>query len=97
MKSITAAAFAELDREACTILDLRDDPAGQKIAGAVCIPFAQIPMKISTLPKERPVYVLCQTGSISREVAEILTDRGYDAYNIEGGYAAYVVHQLTKG
>ena len=26
------------------------------------------------------------------EVAEILEDRGYDVYNIDGGYASYIVN-----
>jgi peroxiredoxin family protein len=35
------------------------------------------------------VYVFCRTGDFSKEIAEELNDRGYDVYNVEGGYDAY--------
>ncbi|MBR2282902.1 MAG: DsrE/DsrF/DrsH-like family protein [Ruminococcus sp.] len=35
------------------------------------------------------MYLICSVGDLSEEVAEILTDRGYEAYSIEGGYKAY--------
>jgi tRNA(Ile)-lysidine synthase TilS/MesJ len=43
-----------------------------------------------------PVYVLCHTGDNSREIVELLTQKGYDAANIEGGYRAYLRLQLSR-
>ena len=39
--------------------------------------------------EERQRGTVCRTGDWSEEVTEILTDRGYDAYNVEGGFKAY--------
>jgi peroxiredoxin family protein/TusA-related sulfurtransferase len=41
------------------------------------------------LPKEKAIYVICSTGDLSEQVTEILTERNYNAYNVEGGYQAY--------
>lgn len=92
IKRITAGEFLSLDRENVTVLDLResDEVLVKKLGGAVNIPFSKFTSRIDELDKSKPVYVLCRTGDLSEEVTEILTDRGYDAYNIEGGYDALV-------
>ena len=91
VKSISAEQFSALDFDAVTLLDLReeDEVLVAGIEGAINIPFSEIGKKLDTVPKEKPVYVFCRTGDWSEEVTEILTDRGYDAYNVEGGFKAY--------
>ena len=91
VKSISAEEFAGLDFSKVTLLDLReeDEVLVAGIEGAVNIPFSQIGSKLSSVPKELPVYVFCRTGDWSEEVAEILAERGYDVYNVEGGFRAY--------
>ena len=41
------------------------------------IPFSELTKRLSEVDKSKPVYVLQETY------------RGYDAYNIDGGYKAY--------
>lgn len=91
VKSISAEEFAGLDFSKVTLLDLReeDEVLVSGIEGAVNIPFSQIGSRLSSVPKELPVYVFCRTGDWSEEVTEILTERGYEAYNVEGGFRAY--------
>ena len=98
MKSINAADISALNTEKVTLLDLRDREEFKLkgIAGSINVPFYEISTGLSQLPKGKPVYVLCRTGKLSCEVIEILEDRGYDAYNINGGYAAYIVHLVSK-
>ena len=93
MKSINAAELSALDTEKVLLLDIRsrEEFENNGIKGSVNVPFDEISTGLSRLPKDKPVYVLCRTGDLSEEVAEILDDRGYDVYNIEGGYAAYIV------
>lgn len=93
MKSINAAELSALDMEKVLLLDIRsrEEFENNGIKGSVNVPFDEISTGLSKLPKDKPVYVLCRTGDLSEEVAEILEDRGYDVYNIEGGYAAYIV------
>lgn len=59
------------------------------IKGATNIPFANFGKAIGSVPKDKPIYVFCRTGDWSEQAVEVLTDRGYDAYNVEGGYQAY--------
>lgn len=91
LKSIRPEAFASLDFSAVTLLDLRepDEVLVSGIQWAINIPFSEIGKKLDTVPKDKPVYVFCRTGDWSEEVTELLTDRGYDAWNVEGGYKAF--------
>lgn len=91
VKNISAEEFAKLDFSRVTLLDLREEAevlvAG--IDGAINIPFSQTARRLDEVSKELPVYVFCRTGDWSEEVAEILADRGYDVYNLVGGFKAY--------
>ena len=93
MKRINAVEINGLDTEKVLLLDIRSREEFEMngIEGSVNVPFDEISAGLSKLPKDKPVYVLCRTGDLSEEVAEILEDRGYDVYNIEGGHAAYIV------
>jgi peroxiredoxin family protein/rhodanese-related sulfurtransferase/TusA-related sulfurtransferase len=97
IKSISPQQFLALDRSAVTLLDLRepDEVLVKGIDGAINIPFSKIANGLDAIPRDKPVYVFCRTGDWSSEVVEILTDRGYDAYNVEGGFQAYE-EQLKK-
>ena len=92
IQSISIEQFLALDLCSVTLLDLRepDEVLMGSIDGAMNIPLAQISKKLDSVPREKPVYVFCSTGDWSREITEILLDRGYEAYNVEGGYSAYV-------
>ena len=91
IKTISAEDFASLDFDTITLLDLRDanEVLFAGIEGAINIPFSEIGKKLYTLPKEKPVYVFCRTGDWSEEVTELLSDCGYDAYNVKGGFKAF--------
>jgi len=93
MKSINAAKISALDTEKELLLDIRsrEEFKNNGIKGSVNVPFDEISTGLSKLPMDKPIYVLCRTGDLSEEVAEILEDRGYDVYNVEGGHAAYIV------
>ena len=93
MKRINASEITALDTGKVLLLDIRSrkEFESNSIKGSVNVPFDEISSGLSKLPKDKPVYVLCRTGDLSEEVAEILEDRGYDVYNIEGGHAAYIV------
>ncbi len=89
---ISAEEFAEVDLTQVSVVDLRDENlrlAQGEIPGAYNVPLSQIGTGLKGLPAEKPVYVICNTGDFSAEVAEVLADRGYEAYDVEGGFAAY--------
>ena len=43
----------------------------------------------------RKLVVLCRFGRISADAVDLMREAGYDAYNLEGGYGAYV-YQLAS-
>jgi peroxiredoxin family protein/rhodanese-related sulfurtransferase/TusA-related sulfurtransferase len=89
-KEISAEKFVALDKSKITVLDIRenDELIVYPIAEALHVPFSAFTDKVDTIPKDKPVYVLCSTGSLSEQVAEILADRDYDVYNVAGGVKA---------
>ncbi|MBO4865313.1 MAG: DsrE/DsrF/DrsH-like family protein [Ruminococcus sp.] len=91
IKHISAEDFLKIDKSGITLLDIREEYEVQikPIDSAVNIPFSVLTKRLSEVDKNKPVYVMCSTGDLSKEITEILTDMGYDAYNIDGGYAAY--------
>ena len=95
--NISAEDFIKLDKSGVTVLDVRekDDVLINKLEGAVNLPFSKITSGISEIDKTKPVYVICRTGDLSEEVAEILADRGFDAYNVIGGYDALTAYIKT--
>ncbi len=38
------------------------------------------------LDKSKPVYLYCRSGNRSGKSAKILQDKGYEVYNVSGGY-----------
>ena len=77
------------------LIDIRDREMYEfgTIPGAINIPLDEI-KRLYHLPKDKDVYVFCQAGEISGEIAEILSDAGYNAYNLTGGYREYLRNSI---
>lgn len=88
IKSISAEEFIKLNLNKIHIIDLRERETVElhPFSKALNFPFSQIWSDIDNIPKDKPVYVFCHSGEISRQVVRILMQRGYDAVNIQGGY-----------
>ena len=73
------------------LLDVRDEALYVRgtIPGAVNLPMSKL-RELFTLPKEKRVFVFCQSDEFSREVTELLTDEGYDATDLVGGYRQFL-------
>ena len=58
-----------------------------RIAGALHIPLNDVMAGVGTevLEIAKPVAVICRTGNRSELAAMMLTARGFDATNVEGG------------
>lgn len=89
-KNFPAKDFHKIDLKSATLLDIREpsEVIVRPVSGTIQIPFFDLSKKIDSIPKDKPVYVFCSTGDRSEQVAEILADRDYDVYNIEGGLDA---------
>ncbi|NMM93573.1 rhodanese-like domain-containing protein [Bifidobacterium oedipodis] len=90
-RHITPAEFDRLDHSAITLLDLRDpaEVAAHPVPDAINAPIDPLAQVLRSVPNDKPVVVFCTEGWWSAEVAEILTDRGYDVASLDGGYRAY--------
>lgn len=81
-----------------TLLDTRTpmEYARGKADGFINIPVDDLRERLSEIPKDKPVYVMCQSGLRSYLSCRILTQNGYDCYNFSGGYRFYDIVKRGK-
>ena len=60
----------------------------QHLDGAINIPLYFIRLKLSTLNQGKKYVVCCDTGRRSSAGAYILSERGFQAYVLQGGISA---------
>lgn len=80
------------------IIDIRDaaDFEKETYPGAVNIYWEELATHMDEIRKDCPVYLLCYTGQKSEEIAEELTEQGYEIYSIKNGYRAWLKMKLSK-
>lgn len=74
------------------VIDARDKDqyAKEHIPGAVNIEWRQVLAKRSSIPKDKPVLIYCNTGSLSAQAGFALRIAGYDNLRIlQGGFAEW--------
>lgn len=74
------------------VLDVREYPeyAAARIPGAQLVPYRELRRRRGEIPRDRPVYVVCQAGVRSRKAQRRLRELGFhDVWNIEGGLRAW--------
>lgn len=59
------------------------------VDGFLNIPVDDLRNRLDELNKEKPVYVMCQSGLRSYIASCILAGNGFDAYNFSGGFRYY--------
>lgn len=67
--------------------DMLDKNAGMEPKDAVQTALETSLKKV--IPKNQPIYIVCNRGRSSLIVQEALEERGYDAYSIKGGMQAW--------
>ena len=74
-----------------TLLDTRTPGEYQRghVDGFVNIPVDNLREHLDEIPKEKPVYVMCQSGLRSYIATRILEGNGYTSYNFSGGFRFY--------
>mgnify|MGYP000525451499 CR=1 FL=1 len=74
-----------------TLLDTRTvgEFDGGHIDGFLNIPVDELRERLGKLDKSKPVYVICQSGLRSYIACRILAQRGFDCWNLAGGYRLY--------
>ena len=85
------------DQREKLVIDIRseEDYTKETYPGAKHIFWETFMDHIGEIPKDQPVYLFCYTGQRSDEIAEELSDKGYEIYSIEGGYRSYLRKKLA--
>lgn len=95
---ITSLVSSHLDsilaKPGALLVDVRGEDEWQEghIDGALLMPLAVVPYKISEYAKNRqvPIVVYCHSGNRSFRAAQMLEQLGYsEIYDLVGGFTAY--------
>ena len=74
-----------------TLLDVRtpQEYAGGHIEGFRNIPVDELRERLDEIERDKPVYVICQSGLRSYIACRVLAGHGYETYNFAGGFRFY--------
>jgi len=73
-------------------LDVRSGAEIEKIGSipnSINIPVDELRKRIDELDKTKKIIVVCQSGLRSYIACRMLTNKGYDCYNLSGGFSLY--------
>ena len=79
------------------LLDVREpyEHAEVRADGAVLAPMSGLAPLVASLPKDRPIFVICAAGGRSGQVTSFLLASGWtDVSNVAGGTTAWVAAGL---
>ncbi len=96
MEEITVEELSRKDADSYVIIDIRDKAAFDydHIDGAVNIPLSDI--YDTALDFDKEYYIYCRSGNISYEAAQTLTEKGYKAYSLKGGYIEWLRKHIAN-
>ena len=85
--------IAALDSEEWFRLDVREQEelAVGAVDGAYNIPLGELRSRLAELPKDKKILVNCATGQRSYFATRLLRQKGFDVYNLSGGYKTYAL------
>ena len=87
-----AEAEVAVRDEGALAVDVReaDERQAGHMGGSVWIPLAELGARAAELPRDRPLVIVCRSGSRSEYAADALVAAGYDARNLAGGLRGWV-------
>jgi tRNA(Ile)-lysidine synthase TilS/MesJ/rhodanese-related sulfurtransferase len=96
-KEITVKELNNLNEDNYILVDMRDEYAFTygHIDNALNIPECDIEKSNIILDKNKKIIVYCKSGILSESKVENLSDNGYDAYNLKGGYCEWLRLKLN--
>lgn len=86
-ETVSPAKAREAQDLGAMLIDVRESSEYRSghAPGARHISVQLIERRLSEIPKERQIVVMCQSGTRSQRAAEILSRNGYQVLNVSGG------------
>ena len=84
-----AEMLAAGEAEVIDVREIYERHAG-RIEGSRHVELERLASAAETVPRDRPVIFQCRLGARSGMATQAFRAAGYDAYNLEGGIAAWV-------
>jgi rhodanese-related sulfurtransferase len=87
-----SARLEPADPDGPMLIDVRESDEWRAVRanGATLIPMSQFQERHAELPKDRPIFVICASGSRSAAATGFLLRSGWtDVANVEGGTSAW--------
>ena len=90
-KTISVAQAKELLGSGATLIDVRSAQEWRtgRAPQAKHVPLDRLQTSTAGIQKARPVIAVCDSGVRSASAARMLAAKGYDAYSVRGGMAAW--------
>jgi rhodanese-related sulfurtransferase len=82
---------------AAVLIDVREPDEWRQghAPGATHIPLAQLSARLSALPRDRDILLICRSGNRSSVAQDLFTRAGFTrAINVQGGMIAWQRHGL---
>ena len=95
--TISVTDAAERFAAGAFLLDVREQSEWNEghISGAVLIPLAQLPTRLSEIPTDRDVLIICRSGNRSAQARDQLRAAGFpNTTSIDGGMNAWIAAGL---
>lgn len=85
---VDLAPWDQLEATDACLIDVREpyEFLTDSIDGAVNLPLDQLRAKLPELPRDREIWVTCEMGQRAYYACRILSQRGFRARNLSGGY-----------
>ncbi len=91
VETVSWSDMQELASQGQYVLDVREEPEYvlDYLPGSVNIPLSVLRERIAEVPKDREIFVYCAAGIRGYAATRILTQNGYNAKNLDGGFKSY--------
>ena len=86
-RDISVDKAYEMYKGGTFLLDVRTQEEWDEyhVPNTTLIPLDQLPNRLSEVPKDKEIVVICRSGNRSQEGRDILRQAGYDATSVTGG------------
>lgn len=97
-REITVSQLKALTAQEYLLVDIRDEVSYNHgyITGAVNMSTEELTQNTGTLPRDKKIILYCMKGIISEEVAQMLSSKGVEAYNLIGGYGEWLKQSFDE-